>query len=50
MQDVNNPWFIQEEWGIKQKCEELGIEYVGVDANLEDEQCMACLLYTSRCV
>ncbi len=40
---LTNPWFIQEEWGIKQKCEELGIEYVGVDANLEDEQCMAAV-------
>lgn len=37
---LTNPWFVQEEWGIKQKAKELGIDYIGVDANLKDEACM----------
>ncbi len=37
---LTHPWFIEEENGIKAKCKELGIDYVGVDANLQDEACM----------
>ena len=37
---LTNPWFVQEEWGIKQKCQELNIDYIGIDANLKDEACM----------
>ena len=38
---LSNSWFVQEEMGIKQACEELGIEYVGIDSNLNDEQCLS---------
>jgi L-arabinose transport system substrate-binding protein len=37
---LTHPWFIEEENGIKAACAELGIDYVGVDANLDDEACM----------
>jgi len=37
---LTHPWFIEEEKGIKSKAAELGIDYVGVDANLDDEACM----------
>ncbi len=37
---LTHPWFLEEESGIKAKCAELGIDYVGVDANLKDEACM----------
>jgi L-arabinose transport system substrate-binding protein len=37
---LTHPWFIEEENGIKAKCKELGIDYIGVDANLQDEACM----------
>lgn len=38
---LSHPWFIQEEMGIKKACEELGIEYVGIDSDLNDEKCLA---------
>jgi ABC-type sugar transport system substrate-binding protein len=37
---LTHPWFLEEEMGIKEQCEKLGIDYVGVDANLNDEACM----------
>ena len=37
---LTHPWFIEEENGIKAKCKELGIDYIGVDANLQDEACI----------
>ena len=37
---LTHPWFIEEENGIKARVEELGLDYVGVDANLDDEACM----------
>lgn len=38
---LSHPWFLQEEMGIKKACEELGIEYVGIDSNQNDEQCLS---------
>lgn len=38
---LSHPWFVQEEMGIKKACEELGIEYVGIDSNQNDEQCLS---------
>lgn len=38
---LSHPWFIQEEMGIKKACEELGIEYTGIDSNNNDEKCLA---------
>lgn len=38
---LSHSWFIQEEMGIKKACEELGLEYVGIDSNLNDEQCLS---------
>ena len=40
---LTHPWFIEEENGIKARCEQLGIDHVGVDANLDDEACMQAL-------
>lgn len=37
---LTHPWFLDEESGIKAKCQELGIDYIGVDANLNDEAFM----------
>jgi L-arabinose transport system substrate-binding protein len=37
---LTNPWFIEEEAGIESKCDELGIDFISVDANLDDEACM----------
>ena len=37
---LTHPWFIEEENGIKARAEKLGLDYVGVDANLDDEACM----------
>lgn len=37
---LTHPWFIEEENGIKARAKKLGIDYVGVDANLDDEACM----------
>ena len=37
---LTHPWFIEEENGIKARVEKLGLDYVGVDANLDDEACM----------
>lgn len=38
---LTHPWFIQEEMGIKKACEELGIEYVGIDSDGNDEKCLS---------
>lgn len=38
---LTNQWFVQEEMGIKQACDELGIEYVGIDSDNNDEKCLA---------
>jgi L-arabinose transport system substrate-binding protein len=40
---LTHPWFIEEENGIKAKAKELGIDYIGVDANLQDEAFMQAL-------
>ncbi len=37
---LTHPWFQEEERGAKQKAEELGVEYIGIDANLDDEAFM----------
>jgi L-arabinose transport system substrate-binding protein len=37
---LTHPWFIQESQGIEDKCEELGVEYVAIDANQDNEQFM----------
>lgn len=34
---LTHPWFIEEEDGIKARVEQLGLDYVGVDGNLDDE-------------
>lgn len=38
---LSHPWFKQEEMGIIKACKELGIEYVGIDSDLNDEKCLA---------
>ncbi len=40
---LTHPWFIEEENGIKAQCKALGIDYIGVDANLQDEACMQAI-------
>ncbi len=37
---LTHPWFQAEEAGAKAKAEELGVEYIGIDANLDDEAFM----------
>lgn len=37
---LSHSWFVQEEMGIEKACEELGIEYVGIDSDNNDEKCM----------
>lgn len=37
---LTHPWFVQEEMGIKKACDELGIEYVGIDSDNSDEKCL----------
>lgn len=37
---LTHQWFAQEEMGIQEACEELGIEYVGIDSNNNDEKCL----------
>lgn len=38
---LSHVWFIQQEMGIKQACDELGIDYVGIDSNNNDEKCLS---------
>jgi L-arabinose transport system substrate-binding protein len=40
---LTHPWFIQEDWGCREKCKELGVEYASVDSNLDDEQTLAAV-------
>lgn len=40
---LTHPWFIQESMGLEKKAKELGAEYVAIDANLKDEQCLAAV-------
>ena len=40
---LTHPWFIQEDWGCQQKCDELGVQYEAVDTNLDDEENMAAI-------
>lgn len=40
---LTHPWFIQESMGLEKKAKELGADYVAVDANLKDEQCLAAV-------
>ena len=37
---LSHPWFIQEEMGIQKACNELGIDYVGIDSDNNDEKCL----------
>lgn len=37
---LSHQWFVQEEMGIKKACDELGIEYVGIDSDNNDEKCL----------
>ena len=37
---LTHPWFQEEEKGAEEKAEELGVEYFGIDANLDDEAFM----------
>ncbi|TFG62277.1 MAG: hypothetical protein E4H36_08375 [Spirochaetales bacterium] len=37
---LTHPWFQEEEKGAKAKAAELGVEYIGIDANLDDEAFM----------
>lgn len=36
---LTNQWFSQENAGLQAKADELGIEYIAIDANLDDEAC-----------
>lgn len=38
---LTHQWFVQEEMGIKKACDELGIEYIGIDSNNNDEKCLS---------
>lgn len=40
---LTHPWFIQEAMGLKKKAQELGANYIQIDANLKDDQCLAAL-------
>ncbi|MBC5647942.1 substrate-binding domain-containing protein [Christensenella tenuis] len=40
---LTNQWFVLEDNGFKDKAAELGIEYIGLDANLDDEACDAAI-------
>ncbi len=40
---LTHPWFIQESMGLEKKAKELGADYVAIDANLKDEQCLAAV-------
>ena len=37
---LTHPWFQEEERGASEKAEELGVVYIGIDANLDDEAFM----------
>ncbi len=37
---LTHPWFQEEERGAMAKADELGVEYIGIDANLDDEAFM----------
>jgi L-arabinose transport system substrate-binding protein len=40
---LTHPWFIEESQGIADKSAELGVDYVAIDANLDDEAFMAAV-------
>jgi L-arabinose transport system substrate-binding protein len=40
---LTHPWFIEEENGIKAQAKNMGIDYIGVDANLQDEAFMQAI-------
>jgi len=40
---LTHPWFIEEENGIKAQVKALGLDYIGVDANLQDEAFMQAI-------
>jgi len=40
---LTNPWFVSEDEGLTDAANELGVEYFGLDANLDDEQCNALI-------
>jgi len=37
---LTHPWFMAESGGIENLCNEKGIEYIALDANMEDEKCL----------
>lgn len=41
--DLTNPWFVLEDNGLKDKAEELGVEYFAIDAHFDDEACDAAI-------
>ena len=40
---LTNPWFVLQDQGLKDKADELGVEYFSIDANLDDEACDAAI-------
>lgn len=36
---LTNQWFTVENQGLQEACDDLGLEYVAIDANLDDEAC-----------
>lgn len=41
--DLQNPWFVLQDNGLKDKAEELGVEYFAIDAHMDDEACDAAI-------
>jgi len=37
---LTHPWFMAESGGIEKFCDEKGIEYIALDANMDDEKCL----------
>ena len=37
---LTHPWFMAESAGIEKFCDENGIEYIALDANMDDEKCL----------
>lgn len=40
---LSHPWFILEDNGLKDQAAKLGVEYLSIDANLDDEACDAAI-------
>lgn len=41
--DLTNPWFDLQNNGLKDKADELGVEYFAIDAHMDDEACDAAI-------